>query len=77
MSKDIVTLKGVWAEIMSVWIETGYHQKYGHSHKQECTEPVIIFFVFKEKVKEGIINNHRYDFYIKTLEEITSGRKYK
>ena len=33
--------------------------------------------IVKEKVKEGIINNHRYDFYIKTIEDITSGRKYK
>ena len=54
MGEDIVMLKGMGAEIMSVWIEAGYYQKYSHSHKQECTEPVIIFFIFEEKVKNRI-----------------------
>ena len=31
----------------------------------------------KNAVEENIINKHRYDFYIRTLEEILSGRKYK
>lgn len=31
----------------------------------------------KDAVEEGIINKHRYDFYIKTLEEVSNGRKNK
>lgn len=31
----------------------------------------------KQAVEEGKINKYRYDFYIRTLEEIISGRKYK
>ena len=31
----------------------------------------------KNAVEEKVINKHRYDFYIRTLEEILSGRKYK
>ena len=31
----------------------------------------------KEAVEEGKINKHRYEFYIRTLEEILEGRKYR
>ena len=31
---------------------------------------------FKNAVEEGKINNFRYEFYIRTLEDIINGRKY-
>ena len=41
-------------------------------NKQEKSQEDMV----KEAVEEGKINKFRYEFYIRTLEEIMNGRKY-
>ena len=44
------------AQVVPVWIDRRYNQKYGHSGKQKRTDFIIVFFLTKEKVDDPKCN---------------------